>query len=346
MKVQFACVSLAALVAALGQSAHAADFSVGADGSVKDMSSPVPAVAVPAPVPVMEYKPQWYFRLDAGIGTVSEPDISERGYRYGGLTGPGSGGRTGDYTGDRTGRNGYDGTFADNADLQYLDPTWFTSDFSNLSTFGGGIGYYLGGGFRLDATVEKRSNDQAYIGGTETWNSNSYYDAPPITGVIDTYGTDANDNGIVDRRTTIEVSDRTDVDGTVWMANMYYDFSQVRGFTPYVGAGIGFVWNQLERNHTTIIQSCDNEANPGCSGGDTDYSREASTEANTISLAAAAMAGFSYQISDITSVDVGYRYLYLGGTDFAMSIDGVESRVEIGDQHVHQVRAGLRFDVN
>lgn len=330
MKFHFACVSLAALMAAMTQNVNAADFAVGADGSVKDMSSPVPAVAVPAPVPVPEYNPRWYFRLDAGIGTISEPTISERGYQYGDII------------------NNANGTPDDaligGPNLRDLDPTQFTSDFSNLSTFGGGVGYYLGGGFRLDATIEKRSNDQAYLDQTDSWISHGYVDddADPLTPDVYTSDLD-NDGNLDDRTTTINITDRTDVDGTVWMANAYYDIGTYRGFTPYVGAGIGFVWNQLERNHTTTVTSEDNNAACGCT---TEYSTTARTEADKVSLAAAAMAGFSYQVTDITSVDVGYRYLYLGGTDFAMSIDGVESRVEISDQHVHQLRAGLRFDVN
>ena len=332
MKFHFACVSLAALLAATAQSVNAADFSVGSDGSVRDMSSPVPAVAVPAPVPVPEYRPQWYFRFDAGIGTINKPDISQSGYQYGGLI---SGN---EYTGNNTGGNGFAGLTG--PELQDLDPTQYSSDFSNLSTFGGGVGYYLGGGFRLDATVEKRSNDQVYTGNAEDWDSYGFDGSG-------NYITDLNGAGAaVDTRTTLTVSDRTDVDGTIWMANAYYDIGTYRGFTPYVGAGIGFIWNQLSRTHSTTVQSCDNETTPGCTGGATVYENEESTEANTISLAAAAMAGFSYQVSDITSVDIGYRYLYLGGTNFAMSINDAESRVEIGDQHVHQVRAGLRFDVN
>lgn len=331
MKVQIALVSLAAVLAVTAQSANAADFSVGSDGSVKDMY-PAPAAAVPAPVPTQDYKPQWYLRLDAGIGTMNEPDISESGYQYGGLISGGA------YTGNTTGGNGFAGTGGPG--LQDLDPTQFSSDFSNLSTFGGGIGYYLGGGWRIDATLEKRSNDQAYTGNTTDWDSYGFDG-------FGNYVTDVNGGGnAVDTRTTLTVTDKTDVDGTVWLANVYYDMFTHRGFTPYVGAGVGFVWNQLDRTHTTSVESCDNETTPGCTGGTEIYSATATTEADTISLAAAAMVGFSYQISDITSIDVGYRFLYLAGTNFAMSIDGAESRVEIGDQQIHQVRAGLRFDVN
>lgn len=330
MKFHFACVSLAALLAATAQSANAADFSVGSDGSVKDLSSPVPAVAVPAPVPVPEYRPQWYFRFDAGIGTINKPDISEGGYQYGDII---------------DGANGTpDDALIGGPNLRDLDPTSFTSDFSNLSTFGGGVGYYLGGGFRMDATVEKRSNDQAYLSQTDSWISHGFVDddGNPATAPIYTSDLD-NDGNPDDRTTTIAISDRVDVDGTVWMANAYYDIGTYRGFTPYIGAGVGFVWNQLDRTHTTTVTSTDNGTPCDCQDEGTTTAR---TGADKVSLAAAAMAGFSYQVSDITSVDIGYRYLYLGGTDFVMSIDGTESRVEIGDQHVHQVRAGLRFDVN
>jgi opacity protein-like surface antigen len=319
-------VAMGLALSLMAQSAAAADWGSGSAGGIKDYGG-AGGVPVPAPVPIPDYAPSWYFRLDAGIGMVSDPDFTESGYTYGDIV---------------NGRNGYPGVGG--PVLQDLDPTWFTSDFSNLSTFGAGVGYYLGGGWRLDATIEKRSNDQAYIQGSETWDSFEFFDHDANPATNDIYTSDTNGNGIADRRTTLTVSDRIDIDGTVWMANMYYDLASRRGFTPYIGAGIGFVWNEFERTHTTTLESCDNE-NP-CGGSTTEYTATASTDANKISLAAAAMAGFSYDISDITAVDVGYRYLFLGGTDLVMGINGVESRVSIGDQHVHQVRAGLRFNVN
>lgn len=351
MKVQIACLlrgsfALAALAGMTAGAANAADWNGGA-GSIKDMSGSA-AIPVPAPVPIPDYKPSWYFRLDAGYGTVSEPSISESGYQYGQILSDGD--------------NGYYGSAA-GPDLQSLDPGWFSSDFSRMATFGAGVGYYLGGGFRIDATIEKRSNDQAYINGTNAWDSHSFYDhdADPLTPNV--YGTNPNgdmdgdlDGGDldgdgfldvpeVDRRTQITVTDKIDIDGTVWMANGYYDFGKsMRGMKPYIGAGLGFIWHQFDRTHSTTVVSCPQEV--ACGGTVTEYSTTASTSANKVSLAAAVMAGVSYQVSDITSLDVGYRYMFLGGTDFVMSIDGTESRVSIGDQHVHQLRAGLRFDVN
>lgn len=325
MKVQNLCLGAAVLLAITAQSANAADWGYG--GGLKQ-TVPVPAVAVPAPVPIPEYRPSWYFRLDAGIGTSSSPDISESGYQYGGIV---------------NGGNGYPGVGG--PVLQSVDPTWFSSDFSNLATFGGGVGYYLGGGWRIDATVEKRSNDQASINGTETWDAFVFFDDDANPATPDIYTSDPNGAGNpVDRRSTINVNERVDVDGTVWLANMYYDLAQRRGFTPYIGLGLGFVWHQFDRTHSSSVTSCDNET--GCAVEVAEYSTSASTSANKVALAAAAMVGFSYDVSEITAIDVGYRYLFLGGADVAMDIDGTTSRLSIGDQHIHQVRAGLRFNVN
>lgn len=321
MKVQNLCLAVVAVCAVTAQSANAADW--GYDRGIREVS-PTPAVAVPAPVPVPTFKPSWYFRLDAGIGGVSQPDASIDGYRYGGLNSSNTLGYP-----DLTGSGG--------PTLQSVDPTWFSGDFSNLATFGAGVGYYLGGGWRMDGTIEKRSNDQLYLNGSDTWLSHTLdTSTTPASYTVDT----------PDNFVTMRMTDRTDIDGTVWLANMYYDFGGDRrgGFTPYIGAGLGFVWHQFDHSNTTTTSTC---ADDPCTGGSSVVSSStSSTRADKVAFAAAAMAGFSYQISEITSVDVGYRYLYLGGSDVSLDIEGQPSKLSIGAQHIHQLRAGLRFDVN
>jgi opacity protein-like surface antigen len=284
------------------------------------------AVPVPAPVPIPEYEAKYYFRLDIAVGIVNEPDLS------------GTTGILPDMPGPVTGP---EGGFT-------IPSSWFSSDFDTLLTAGAGVGAYLGRGWRIDATIEKRSKDDFGFSGQEQ------YDTHDIDGlgnyvIVDT----AAANGIADTQTRVTMDDRSSIDGTVWMANVYYDLAARRGFTPYIGAGIGFVWNEIERSNSTTIEQCNDD---GVAGSDCDvgnYSPHpdhpttitSSDKANKVSLAAAAMAGVSYQISDITSFDVGYRYLYMQGASAVLDVGGIDTRVEVGDQHVHQLRAGLRFDV-
>lgn len=328
MKVQIAWFSLAALVAVMPEQSVAADWNSGA-GSIKDMSGSA-AVPVPAPVPIPDYKPSWYFRMDAGYGVMSEPTISEHGFQYGGLI---------------NGENANGKLGASKPALLSNDPSWLSTDFNDMATFGAGVGYYIGGGWRADATVEGRSNNQIEINGKDSWTSFGYRDTDnnPLTADVLTSDLDG-DGKPNDRTTHIVLKDKTSVTGTVWMANLYYDLMTGQRFNPYVGAGFGFVWNDLERKHTTTVTSQDN-LKPDC-GCTNEYSKSTTARSESVSLAAAAMAGVTYQLSDITSIDVGYRALYLGGADFNSTIDGYSSHISGGDQFLHEVRAGLRFDVN
>ena len=58
------------------------------------------------------------------------------------------------------------------------------------------------------------------------------------------------------------------------------------------------------------------------------------------------MAGLTYDINTFVSLDVGYRFLYIGGSDVDTLVYGNSSKIEIGSVNEHQVRAGLRFYVN
>ncbi len=308
MKVRIACISVA-LAAALP--ASAADWNDGA-GSLKDMSGGA-AVAVPAPVPVQTYRGAWYFRFDGGIGSINTPSLLESGLDIGdennGIGGPG-------------GPSG--------PDFLGTQPAWFSSDFSTFATVGGGAGYNFSNGFRVDATIEKRFKDDVLLAGTNQW----------ATHAATCGGWCPNGN-----TTNFEVTDETKIDATVWMVNAYYDLFSNRGFTPYIGAGIGFAWNELNRRHDSTYTVCDTILDPTCASA-TQTPETAWGRANKFTLAYAAMAGVSYDLSEMTAVDLGYRYLFISGSDVAIDINGDTSRVEIGDQHVHQFRAGLRFNVN
>jgi opacity protein-like surface antigen len=328
MKVQIACISVLAILAVASRPAAAADFGNVppggvVNGGIKDYGG-AGGVPVPAPVPIPDYKPSWYFRIDAGYGIMSTPSISESGFKYGGIVNGGN-------------ANGSEGAAAPT--LLSNNPSWLTTDFSDLASYGAGVGYYFGGGWRGDATVEGRSMSDVKINGSRSWTAYNYNGGIPNVLTSDTNG----DGTLNDRTTTIDVQDRTTVNGAVFMANMYYDFVSDRQFTPYVGAGLGVIWNDLQRKHTTTITSQPTGAPCGCTN---EYSASATSRAESASLAAAVMAGLTYQITDITSVDVGYRLMYLQGTGFDMDIDGYNSHISIGDQFVHQIRAGLRFDVN
>lgn len=130
--------------------------------------------------------------------------------------------------------------------------------------------------------------------------------------------------------------DMVQLRGTVGLFNVYWDLAPRGTFTPYVGAGVGFVYNQIDR---TFSSTEDVGGAPHQSG---------SGSANNFGLAAALMAGVSFSWNHGWVVDVGYRGLYMDGGDFSMPLIGAPanpSRLEIGSQWEHQVRVGLRANL-
>lgn len=330
MKVRIARLPLVlAMSAATLTSATAADWNNGA-GSIKDMrgSSGVP---VPAPVPIPVSSGGWYLRLDAGVGLINEPDVSESGWYFGADDGPVPLART-------------------------ISSSWFNTDFETFTTLGGGVGYDFGHGWRLDVTGEKRSKGDIFINGSDSWASNGY-DPTGVGdfatyGPIDKSGPDgaggiiAGSDGIPDKKTTITVKESAKLDGTVWMVNAYYDLMKRGSFVPYVGAGLGVAWNVISRGHTDTVTTCDVQTIPSCQNPQVKSSTTAGGSVDRATLAAALMAGVSYDLNDITTLDVGYRFLFIGGTDVQTDIGAYHSKLTVGDQNVHQLRAGVRFNFN
>jgi opacity protein-like surface antigen len=183
------------------------------------------------------------------------------------------------------------------------------ADLSGRSTgiddvfFGGiGAGVYLTPHFRADVTIDFRG--QQDIQATATY---------------------------VDGATSGTVRDTVSLRGTIGLLNGYWDLRQRGGFTPYVGAGIGFVYNDIQRDYL------DANTGPDVTGSSSD---------NHLGLAAALMAGFTFAVDHRFAWDLGYRALYTDGGSITTTLsDGDESTARVGSHWEHQIRIGVRANI-
>jgi len=129
------------------------------------------------------------------------------------------------------------------------------------------------------------------------------------------------------------------------MANVYMDFSQYWGVRPYVGAGLGAAlvsWSSFNWTDTctgTVTTDC------GTGGGIGTNTRDSGSFAaeENFTYAANIMAGVSYEISKEVTLDLGYRYTYLGDIGFADT--ATSSGRNIGAMDMHEVRVGVRYEI-
>ena len=93
-------------------------------------------------------------------------------------------------------------------------------------------------------------------------------------------------------------------------------------FTPYLGAGIGIVYNDITRQNITTEND----------GVIVDTVKAGSaTKATNVGLAAALMAGAAIAIDQHWALDVSYRALYLEGGSVTVSMStGENSMVTLG----------------
>lgn len=200
-----------------------------------------------------------------------------------------------------------------------FDANWLSTNYDAMFTATGGIGYIWGPHFRTDFTVDLRSLGDVTYSGSQIYT---------------TAGSDR----------LVRVSDKTEMNSVPLLINGYYDFLEGKSLRPYLGAGIGFTVNRLNRNHTSTDFDCAGTSPCVPPGAGTPTTANDSNY--NISLAAAAMAGLTYNWSSYTAIDVNYRYMYIGGSDADLRINGVGTKVKIGDINEHQIRVGLRFNVH
>jgi opacity protein-like surface antigen len=127
------------------------------------------------------------------------------------------------------------------------------------------------------------------------------------------------------------------------MLNGYFDILPRGLFTPYLGAGIGFVYNDIQRYRFNQEVDITTAAlgQPLTDSG----------KSNHIGLAAALMGGVSFAFDQRWVLDVNYRAQYLDGGSVNLSIVNPGlitpqlSKGTEGDHWEHQVRVGLRLNV-
>ena len=119
-------------------------------------------------------------------------------------------------------------------------------------------------------------------------------------------------------------------------------------FTPYIGAGIGFVYNDIERTYLNT-----EELRDGANLLVGTRSRTATAKENAYELAAALMAGVAFAIDHRWALDVGYRALYMGGVSTSVTVNSIAtglpptqtSTATLGDTWERQVRVGVRVNL-
>lgn len=207
-----------------------------------------------------------------------------------------------------------------------VQSAWFNNNFETFAMGGVGVGAYFSPRFRGDITVDVRTKSNLDANGT--------YD----------YAADPAVYGATGLRVAGTATERTEVRGTLALANLYWDLAE-RGtrFVPYIGAGVGFVVRSVDRRHVTDETLYDSTTVPPTDLGFRQISGQ--SKAHQVAPAAAAMLGVGYTLDNGMVLDFNYRFAYLGQVDFSTNIGGNASRLTIDDTFEHAIRAGVRWNV-
>ncbi len=288
--------SAAFAVAAITAPAMAADLG----GSVKDGYVPLPQVVHDAAGPC-------YFRADVGYSWSRSPDAKwpvNNINRY--WSGDPSADGVADhydpaYTGYMTGESyTYVGDEVANASLEN---TWLGEIGAGCGSGSRGFRAEVMLGYRGDRKFEGEPREFTI---TNEYPNDPWYDEPvtgdPMHTSLKTY---------------------------TLMLNVYRDLGNWGGFVPYVGAGVGAAYHQLDNISFTQNPFLTSQIHGN----------------NDLAFAWSLMAGVGYQISDRAILDLGYRYIDMGSISSQRSDTGfnVNPAVKFDDLTAHEIKVGLRY---
>jgi opacity protein-like surface antigen len=181
---------------------------------------------------------------------------------------------------------------------------------------GGGFGYKFNNWFRADLTADIRYNS-------------SFRALSSATNFVEGYSID-----------------RARLNANSFLLNGYVDLGTWWGFTPYIGAGVGYSQMRLGRytGQVYCLTTQCGDPNPAASytlGPQTPTGIPAGV---TWNLAWALMAGAAIDVMPNLKIDAGYRYINLGYAKTKFDRFGVGTKFKPLD--AHEFRVGLRYMID
>ena len=312
------------LVAASAGVAAAADWNNGGE-SYKRYGGAA-AVPVPAPAPVPMSSADWYVRGDLNFPIGSSGSL------------------------DTTGVNpAFDVKRPDDM------PRYFGGSI--------GVGRYITPSIRAEMAIDYRSQ-QRMASGAVTYAQVVRSAGTPITvsvpATLTTPAFNVLQSVTLTNHYSVNDAEEARVGNYAAMLNFYYDLKDpsYRGFTPYVGAGVGISMHTLRRsnaiNARCLSQDIDYAAVPvagipatSATGSCSDFQTQGTASGTAYGLAGALMAGLGYEISPGVTWDTGYRFMYQNG-HVSVSRDALTgpSIINIGDRIDHEIRTGVRWNID
>jgi opacity protein-like surface antigen len=188
---------------------------------------------------------------------------------------------------------------------------------------GAGLGWLVSDRIRLDVTGEYRSSAQ-------------------VTALDNLSATLSGPDGTLIANTAYQGR----LSAAVGLLNGYLDLGTWRGFTPYVGAGLGFA-----RLSTSGFITSSSSTFVDATTGDvaTQVTHGVGGGKSQVNVAWALMAGFNVDLRANAKLDIGYRYLNLGSGITATTgvfdcVCGVIAQpLKMSELDAHEIRIGLRF---
>jgi opacity protein-like surface antigen len=210
-------------------------------------------------------------------------------------------------------------------DLAANGGTFISQSIGDAIIIGAGLGMQVNQRFRFDLTGEYRSTAQ-------------------IKGMDNVTAQIVGPDGSLQANTLYQGN----LASYVGLLNGYFDLFKWRGFTPYIGAGVGFAHHKMS-GFTTGTSATFIDAATGVQT--VQLSNGTALPHSQTNFVWALMAGTSYDLSSNAKLDLGYRYINLGSGISTMTgqIDCVcgttGQPLKLSDLDAHEFRIGIRWSL-